>query len=81
MVNNFVTLPMEICHRFFELKDRPEFQPSVYCETGIKRVKFHFKRVQDETLLSSEEFSTLLTQIDAWVNFACSVTTLHQLKT
>ncbi|XP_017493167.1 PREDICTED: uncharacterized protein LOC108381258, partial [Rhagoletis zephyria] len=39
-----------------------------YWETGIKRIKYHLKRVLDETLLSFEEFSTLLTEVEACVN-------------
>ncbi|XP_036317530.1 uncharacterized protein LOC118732509, partial [Rhagoletis pomonella] len=39
-----------------------------YWETGIKRIKYHLKRVLGETLLSYEEFSTLLTEVEACVN-------------
>lgn len=50
------------------------FQPSVrasyggYWEIGIKRVKYHLKRVMSEILLSYEEFNTLLTEVEACVN-------------
>ncbi|XP_023159328.1 uncharacterized protein LOC111591802 [Ceratitis capitata] len=39
-----------------------------YWEIGIKRIKYHLKRVLDETLLSYEEFITLLTEVEACVN-------------
>ncbi|XP_054745971.1 uncharacterized protein LOC129250368 [Anastrepha obliqua] len=39
-----------------------------YWETGVKRGKYHLKRVLGEVLLSYEEFNTLLTEIEACVN-------------
>lgn len=39
-----------------------------YWEIGIKRIKYHLKRSLGETLLSYEEFSTLLTEVEACVN-------------
>ncbi|XP_053968926.1 uncharacterized protein LOC128870340 [Anastrepha ludens] len=39
-----------------------------YWETGVKRVKYHLKRVLGEVPLSYEEFNTLLTEIEACVN-------------
>ncbi|XP_017478443.1 PREDICTED: uncharacterized protein LOC108368166 [Rhagoletis zephyria] len=39
-----------------------------YWETGIKRIKYHLKRALGETLLSFEEFSTVLTEVEACVN-------------
>ncbi|XP_017468190.1 PREDICTED: uncharacterized protein LOC108360428 [Rhagoletis zephyria] len=39
-----------------------------YCETGIKRTKYHLKRVLGETLLSYGAFNTLLTEVEACVN-------------
>ncbi|XP_011883841.1 PREDICTED: uncharacterized protein LOC105570991 [Vollenhovia emeryi] len=37
-------------------------------EAGVKSVKFHFKRVVGDHLLTYEEMSTLLTQIEAVLN-------------
>ncbi|XP_053968361.1 uncharacterized protein LOC128869783 [Anastrepha ludens] len=39
-----------------------------YWEIGIKRVKYHLKRVMSEILLSYEEFNTLLTEVEACIN-------------
>ncbi|XP_036346940.1 uncharacterized protein LOC118756280, partial [Rhagoletis pomonella] len=39
-----------------------------YWETGIKRIKYHLKRVLGDTFLSYEDFSTLLTEVEACVN-------------
>ncbi|XP_036346423.1 uncharacterized protein LOC118755704 [Rhagoletis pomonella] len=39
-----------------------------YWETGIKRIKYHLKRVLGPTLLSYEEFNTLLTEVEACVH-------------
>ncbi|XP_017480988.1 PREDICTED: uncharacterized protein LOC108370215 [Rhagoletis zephyria] len=39
-----------------------------YWEAGIKRIKYHLKRVLGENLLSYEEFNTLLTEVEACVN-------------
>ncbi|XP_053960565.1 uncharacterized protein LOC128864832 [Anastrepha ludens] len=40
-----------------------------YWKTGVKRVKYHLKRVLGEVLLSYEKFNTLLTETEACVNF------------
>ncbi|XP_055845530.1 uncharacterized protein LOC129911690 [Episyrphus balteatus] len=39
-----------------------------YWETAVKRVKFHLRRTLGDTLLTYEEFTTLLTEIEACVN-------------
>ncbi|XP_017465261.1 PREDICTED: uncharacterized protein LOC108358442 [Rhagoletis zephyria] len=39
-----------------------------YWEVGIKRVKYHLKRALNSTLLAYEEFSTVLTEVEACVN-------------
>ncbi|XP_036342702.1 uncharacterized protein LOC118751981, partial [Rhagoletis pomonella] len=39
-----------------------------YWEAGVKRIKYHLKRVLGETLLSYEEFNTVLTDVEACVN-------------
>ncbi|XP_004536340.1 uncharacterized protein LOC101453949 [Ceratitis capitata] len=39
-----------------------------YWEIGIKRIKYQLKRVLEETLLSYEEFNTLLIEVEACVN-------------
>ncbi|XP_017485841.1 PREDICTED: uncharacterized protein LOC108374358 [Rhagoletis zephyria] len=39
-----------------------------YWGTGIKRIKYHLKRVLGESLVSYEEFNTLLTEVEACVN-------------
>ncbi|XP_017464969.1 PREDICTED: uncharacterized protein LOC108358258 [Rhagoletis zephyria] len=39
-----------------------------YWETGVKRIKYHLKRVLGATLLSYEEFNTLFTEVEACVN-------------
>lgn len=38
-------------------------------EAGIKAVKFHLKRVIGETIFTFEELSTLLSEIEAILNF------------
>ena len=39
-----------------------------YWEAAVKRVKYHLKRALTDALLTFEEFSTLLTEIEACVN-------------
>jgi hypothetical protein len=37
-------------------------------ETGVKSLKYHWKRIIGKALLSFEKFSTLITQIEACLN-------------
>ncbi|GFS59899.1 hypothetical protein TNIN_370411 [Trichonephila inaurata madagascariensis] len=48
-------------------------------ESGIRSVKFHLKRVLGETILTFEELTTLLTQIERLLNsrrLSCTLTAL-----
>lgn len=45
-------------------------------EAAIKSVKFHLRRTIGETLLTYEELSTLLAQIESILNFSAFGTTL-----